>query len=398
QVIRKVIPGSGPAPKKPVPAVAPRVEVTGSSLSQKVPAGVKTPVTERESLPAVKKIIKAGPEPVPPSTRREDDAVPVPSFGTYCSRCGNRVPEGSGFCNRCGSQIVIPGGMAATTPVPVSVRQPADSETVAGSIKPVSKEIQAIPAPEQSSVMVPQNPPHDIHVQPVNEAGAPPEEEIPTPPGDTVRYQPDVNLPGPVIIPGPAVTESITSQNSGSLPPAGNPPAPPKPSGVFPFKFTKKTGMVLIIAIIILVVVLGAFFLYPKISGSGSTVTVTSSVSPTRSVPATVSTTIKNSETVVIPRETTMAIVPADGVYVHINYLGGWKGTFGIPSALRNVTNSGDRVYPVENATGVVQATFEKLDGSTRHDLLVEIFKNGNRLASGNTSAGFGKVTVSADT
>jgi hypothetical protein len=93
-----------------------------------------------------------------------------------------------------------------------------------------------------------------------------------------------------------------------------------------------------------------------------------------------------------------MRTVPADGVYVHINYLGGWKGSFGMPSALQMVTKSGDMFYRIENATGTVQATFEKLDGSQRQVLLVEIFKNGNMLTSGNTSAGFGKITLSVDT
>jgi hypothetical protein len=58
---------------------------------------------------------------------------------------------------------------------------------------------------------------------------------------------------------------------------------------------------------------------------------------------------------------------------------------------------SGDHFYEIVNATGPVQATFEKLDGSTRHELVVEIYKNGGLLTRGNTSAGFGKVIVSAD-
>ena len=41
--------------------------------------------------------------------------------------------------------------------------------------------------------------------------------------------------------------------------------------------------------------------------------------------------------------------------------------------------------------------TAEKLDGSTRHELVVEIYKNGGLLTTGKTSEGFGKVTVSAD-
>jgi hypothetical protein len=62
------------------------------------------------------------------------------------------------------------------------------------------------------------------------------------------------------------------------------------------------------------------------------------------------------------------------------------------------VTSSGDRYYPVENATGSVEASFSKLDGTTKQVLLVEILKNGSILTSGNTTAGFGNVTLSVDT
>ncbi len=29
--------------------------------------------------------------------------------GSFCGRCGNRIPPGSTFCNRCGTKVVIPG-------------------------------------------------------------------------------------------------------------------------------------------------------------------------------------------------------------------------------------------------------------------------------------------------
>jgi hypothetical protein len=61
------------------------------------------------------------------------------------------------------------------------------------------------------------------------------------------------------------------------------------------------------------------------------------------------------------------------------------------------VTNSGERLYEVENATGTVQASFWKLDGSA-HEILVEIYKDGKQLTKGITSTGFGKVTISVDT
>ena len=158
----------------------------------------------------------------------------------------------------------------------------------------------------------------------------------------------------------------------------------------------KKQIIGIVIAIIIVVVVVGGFFLYPMISMGGEK-TPGNTTAPT-AAPGTVQTTPKPSTTSITPKVTTVSTVPTDGVYVHINYLGSWKGTYGIPSALQMVTKSGDTFYRVENATGPVQATFEKLDGSTRQVLLVEIFKNGNLLTSGNTSAGFGKITLSVDT
>ena len=91
QVIRKVIPASEPVLKKPETRVPPRVEVTGSAVLQNVPAAVKIPLKkEVESIPPVKKIIESRPEPARPSASKEDPLVSVPSFGTYCSRCGNR--------------------------------------------------------------------------------------------------------------------------------------------------------------------------------------------------------------------------------------------------------------------------------------------------------------------
>ena len=95
---------------------------------------------------------------------------------------------------------------------------------------------------------------------------------------------------------------------------------------------------------------------------------------------------------------TTAPAVPTTGVYVRISYIGAWKGTYGMSAALQTVDKSGDLFYEIKNAIGPVQVTAEKLDGSTRHELVVEIYKNGQLLTSGKTSDAFGKVTVSADT
>ena len=57
----------------------------------------RKPAPEATGYTAVPKIRVAGP-PV----------APEPTPGSYCTRCGKRVPDGSGFCNYCGTRIKVP--------------------------------------------------------------------------------------------------------------------------------------------------------------------------------------------------------------------------------------------------------------------------------------------------
>jgi hypothetical protein len=95
--------------------------------------------------------------------------------------------------------------------------------------------------------------------------------------------------------------------------------------------------------------------------------------------------------------ETTTQAVPQTGVRVHVSYLGGYKGTYGMPSGLQTVQSSGDRYFEIVNATGSIQASFQKLDSSTKHALTVEIYKDGSLLTQGSVSTSYGTVTLAAD-
>ena len=143
--------------------------------------------------------------------------------------------------------------------------------------------------------------------------------------------------------------------------------------------------------LLIIAVIVGGFLIYPSIVNGGS-------VAPGTTTSPTQTTTTTGASGTITPKVTTEVTIPVEGVYVHIKYLGSWKGSYGIPSELRTLTNSGDRYYPVENATGTVEASFEKLDSSTRQTLLVEILKNGRILTQGNTTSAFGKIILSVDT
>jgi hypothetical protein len=305
QVIRKVIPGTGPVVKKPEPAVPPRLEVISPPVSKKVPPAAKPPIKKVvESSPPVKKIIESRPDTAPSLASKEVSSASAPGFGTYCSRCGNRVPEGSGFCNRCGSQIVVPGSSAVTPPPPAAVPQPADSVTTAGRITPVGTDIQTTTRIEYPIITESPNLSPDVPGESPKETSTLPEPETPVPHEETTRPVPGGAIPDSDEKPGLETTGSNPPQSE-SLAPAGEPPSPQKPSGGFNVKLSKKAVIGIVLAIIIVAVVLGGFFLYPSISESGSAPSGNVSAlaaGPTITKPVT--TTIKNAGTAVFVEST----------------------------------------------------------------------------------------------
>jgi hypothetical protein len=93
-------------------------------------------------------------------------------------------------------------------------------------------------------------------------------------------------------------------------------------------------------------------------------------------------------------KPTIQVTIPPTGVFVKVSYLGSFNGTYGMIGAMQQVKNSGDRMYEITNATGNVTATFYKQDGSTKHDITVELWKNGKSLTSAKNTTPFGKVSI----
>jgi hypothetical protein len=88
--------------------------------------------------------------------------------------------------------------------------------------------------------------------------------------------------------------------------------------------------------------------------------------------------------------------VPAEGVYVKVSYLGSFSGSYGTEGALVTARDSGEKIYPIENANGTLSATFKKTDTSTKqHDLTVEIWKDGKVLKFEKNLSPGGEVSLS---
>jgi len=397
QVIRKVIPGPDKPMRRPERQPSPRIEVSGTPVQPEAPRPLLK--KEADTVPPIKKITGNVPSATPAASQEPVTTAPV--LGTFCSRCGNKVPEGSVFCNRCGSSIIPPIGITPKAPAP----QPAIPDIPAQVLRPDETEIHGIePLIEPSAVKAPAEPRKDV----IPESPAGKTEQRPysplydNPPEPVTSSQPAPGVSAPPqkpaakrIIPRLFSTKELsqTPLNPASMPTA-TPPAPQKPSGSG-FMTGKKVFIAVGVVIILIIIAVAGMLVYPMIAGSGSSQPGGSLPS---SVPVTTASSTPAPSGTLVVRETTPApSVPSTGVYVHISYIGGWKGTYGMPSDLQTMELSGDHYYEILNATGPVEASFEKLDSSTRHDLIVEIYRNGGLLTSGKTSEGFGKVSVSAD-
>jgi len=93
-------------------------------------------------------------------------------------------------------------------------------------------------------------------------------------------------------------------------------------------------------------------------------------------------------------KEAPTETVPGTGAFVKVSYIGGFAGTYGINGEMVTVRNSGERVLPLNATTGAVSATFHKEDGSTNHEIVVEIYKDGKALKFAKNSSAFGEVSV----
>jgi uncharacterized membrane protein len=148
----------------------------------------------------------------------------------------------------------------------------------------------------------------------------------------------------------------------------------------------------------IIVVVVVALFFFAGLGGSsaghtssGSTAAVKTTTSAASSSGSSASTT-----SAVVVATTTPVTIPVTGVYVKVDYIGGFTGTYTTNGQTTKEADSGTRMYQVANATGTVTAVFQKNDNTATHPLTVSIYKNGSQLASNSTSASYGKVTVTS--
>jgi hypothetical protein len=149
---------------------------------------------------------------------------------------------------------------------------------------------------------------------------------------------------------------------------------------------------------VIAVIAIAAFFFLGS-GGSSNQPAATVTPTPTSGSSSSPSTTIKPTTTInaaTTIKEIPIANVPSTGVFVRVNYIGSYSGTYGANDEITTISDSSDKVFEVFNATGsTVKATFRKTDSSTKsHDLTVEIWKDGKVLKTATDAAPKAEVSV----
>jgi hypothetical protein len=92
----------------------------------------------------------------------------------------------------------------------------------------------------------------------------------------------------------------------------------------------------------------------------------------------------------------TPVVIPPTGVFVYVDYLGSFAGSYGAPVNMLPVQDSGERLFPVDALNGTVSASIAKLDGSS-HTVTVIIYEDGKALKRGTSDSPYGMVNITSN-
>ena len=394
-----IVPDSYPA-DIPVPVEEPEItpEVPAPDPA---PAPTRTVITGTRpvkkkieiSRPLSKIIEKSPVSPVPVETSS------LPS-GTFCSRCGNRIPLNSTFCNHCGTPIVhVPEKAAAPLPAAPSVKvtiQPPVSLPAEQQNRPIDQVIHSIEPLIEDSVPRTQSAPLVQRNAPEQKAEPPvPAPPVPAPP-----------VPEPQQDPTPQVNWPVLSSSGSPVVPAKEPePAepeiPPPPPAPVPEGGKPNYRMITLIGIAIIAIIIGIVLLPGLTSspagGTGSNLTTPVITTPATPYPTTMpGTPVTPVITTPVTPAQVKVLIPQNGVWVRVTYPGTYTGSIGMPNDLHASTDSGDRFYQISTTNGTIAVSLMKTDGSS-DKLNVEIYKNGVLVKQASTIAPKGELEFQFD-
>jgi hypothetical protein len=348
----------------------------------------------------MKKIEEAAPAmPVPVETT----SLPT---GSFCNRCGNRVPPESAFCNRCGTPVVRDTDFA-NQPFEGVAAPPQQSEPAIPQIQDTSSPVFPSATDKKDSSIE-----EVIHsIEPLIEDSVPR-----TAPGPLVpTKQPHYAPPADMAVPADQVPLAATTDASGTTAQPGEvqwpvlsksgiadaaPVAPPVPGSLPPLPPPRKIPfkLIAVLAFVVIAAIAGVYVFTQGQAGTpGVTPTPEITVPPTTVSQTTVTAAVKTTRTTTTPQPVTtpQALVPSSGVWVKVTYSGKFSGQVGTSGRLRDITESGGPLYQIYTSEGPVVVSLQKSDGSAA-ELAVDVYKDGTLMKHDATTAPKGFVEFEA--
>jgi len=147
-----------------------------------------------------------------------------------------------------------------------------------------------------------------------------------------------------------------------------------------------------IIAIVIVLVVVAAALITLGKSGNAGAQPGTGTGTVTTTLPARGQQPL-DPASIVVP--TTVSIAKS-GIFIHVQYLGSYNGSYTADGEVHAIRTSGDRLFSVENSSQAIRVSVQKTDRSAKQPMTVDIWKDGNLVTSSSTTDLFGQVNVTA--
>jgi ribosomal protein L40E len=327
--------------------------------------------------------------------------------GSFCNRCGNRVPLESAFCNRCGTQVVQ--GTESVNMPPVEVTGPLQQPA------PVAPQLQVTP-PTAVTENKDSRIEEVIHtIEPLIEDSVPRTAPAPLVPAKQVHYAapyadtaesasqapPVTNKETPLAAAQPGdVQWPVLSQPtvSDTATPSAAPVAPPVPGSSPPLPQKKSPlKFIAVTALVILAVIAGAYFFMQGPAGTPGVTPTPEVTVPATTAPQTTVTTVATTRmpTPVTQVQTPSLLTPTSGVWVKVTYPNKFSGTVGTPEWSREVEDSGDQFYQISTSNGPVVVSIQKSDG-TSATLAVDVYKDGTLIKHAQTTSPKGIIEFQA--
>jgi hypothetical protein len=365
------------------------------------------------ALPLGKITEKTPVAPIP----KETSSLPT---GSFCSRCGNRVPFKSTFCNRCGTPIQQPYERTSVSK-PVISREPDHSPAPLSPVTRVTVPPQAVqPVVIETQVQVPPSAGSTddhkgsqieqiIHtIEPLIEDSVPRTQQSTSPvqkqnyPQKTETAVPEPAAPAPQEthisqVQWPVLPNSespvVSTQESPVTEPTPPPQQPvPGPTGKKPNYLAIAILIIAILPILAGLVIVANIMSVPS-AGPAPSTPVTTLVTTQPTPPPPTPTPVVTSTTTPGP---TPLMIPPSGVWVRAAYPGSFIALIGTPGNQIEVSGTGDTFYPISTNDGIVVAALQKKDGSG-DKITLEVYKNGVMLRRESTVTPKGIVEVQLD-